>query len=29
VLGYRDTVEDKYAAAAKVRKSTEDLYVKL
>ena len=29
VLGYRDTVEDKYAAASKVRKSTEDLYVKL
>jgi len=29
VLGYRDTVEDKYAAAAKVRKSTEDLYIKL
>ena len=29
VRGYRDTVEDKYAAASKVRKSTEDLYVKL
>ncbi len=29
VLGYRDAVKDKYASATKVRKSTEDLYMKL